>query len=473
MPQPPNKRSEIRSSAALGLLSGLLLFLCDAPYALWPLAFVALGPLWLALLRAPLSRKSALAAGFCMGLAQALPLLHALDFPAYASAAFSLYYALLWALAALGMHWALRPGKSLCRLALGAAVFALTDTLDCFLLPIWGTAQSFTKTLTNAPFLAQPAALFGQTGLAFFCALFAGLLAWPQRKRALAWLAGLAALYTALCAALWVAGEADRERPPLKVAAIGWNRERVRIGEWADPERLFDEHFKPLFDEAVAQKVDLILTPEYSANLFAWQRERFLPRIAAYAKAQGVWIGLGHFDKESDTNRILVFDAQGRVAGAPYLKNHLIATLENYRGGDGGLRVVEIKGYRLGMMICQDDNYLDLARGYRALGVDAMLVPTNDWEQVKDLHFANSRMRAIENRYAILRAALTGHLAVVSAQGVTETRYDSAQNDRGLVVGELHKLKHRSPTLDPRLFPFVLLLIVGATALLRRRRRNR
>ena len=361
---------------------------------------------------------------------------------------------------------------------MGAAVLALADTLACALLPIWGTAQSFSKTLSNAPFFAQPAALFGQTGLTFFCALVSALLAgtlffW-RRERPRAWraLGGLLlawVLYLGLAGGLWTFSQ-EKDGPTLRVAAIGWNRGRVRIGEWADPERLFREHYRPLLDQAVAAQATLILTPEFGANLSAWQRARFLPQIADYARRHAVWLALAYFDKESDTNRVQLFDPQGRPVGEPYLKTHLIATVEEYRPGPGALKTARIGEFTVGMMICQDDNYLDLARGYGALGVDLLLVPTNDWAEVKDLHFANSRIRPIENRYSLLRAALDGYTALVDSQGTVVARRDTERDDRGLVVGTIRKPAPGLPfPPDPRRFPAVLLVLVLAVAIRRAR----
>ncbi len=68
-------------------------------------------------------------------------------------------------------------------------------------------------------------------------------------------------------------------------------------------------------------------------------------------------------------------------------------------------------------MICQDDNFTDLARGYGQLATQLVAVPTHDWREVANYHFENSRMRPLENRYAVIRAAIDGVSAIVSARG--------------------------------------------------------
>ena len=46
-----------------------------------------------------------------------------------------------------------------------------------------------------------------------------------------------------------------------------------------------------------------------------------------------------------------------------------------------------------------------------------MAVPTNDWPAIREFHLENSIFRALENGYAIARAASGGISALVSADG--------------------------------------------------------
>ena len=129
-----------------------------------------------------------------------------------------------------------------------------------------------------------------------------------------------------------------------------------------------------------------------------------------------VALAVGYFDRTRDDNRIAMIDGTGALKGE-YRKTHLIPLMEDYQAGDGSLVEMTVRGHRVGGMICQDDNFTDLATGYGRDRTPVVVVPTNDWPAVKDYHFENSRMRPLENRYAIVRAATNGVSAIVSGRG--------------------------------------------------------
>ena len=70
-------------------------------------------------------------------------------------------------------------------------------------------------------------------------------------------------------------------------------------------------------------------------------------------------------------------------------------------------------------------------------GVQIVAVPTLDWAAVKDAHFQGSIHRAIESRYVIVRAAINGISAVVSARGEVIAEMDHVENGAGYVVAEI------------------------------------
>jgi apolipoprotein N-acyltransferase len=91
----------------------------------------------------------------------------------------------------------------------------------------------------------------------------------------------------------------------------------------------------------------------------------------------------------------------------------------------------------IGAMICQDDNFTDLARGYGRDQVPIVAVPTQDWREVAPYHLENSRFRAVENRYTVVRAAVNGTSAIVSPSGRVLARRDHFVDGDGLVVARL------------------------------------
>ena len=121
-----------------------------------------------------------------------------------------------------------------------------------------------------------------------------------------------------------------------------------------------------------------------------------------------------------------------------YEKTHLIALVEGYKKGSGALQSCPVGGGpRVGLMICQDDNFTDLARGYGRAGAALLAVPTNDWKQVKDFHLENSIFRAVENGYAVVRAASNGVSAIVSPRGELLARRDHFRDGPGLILARV------------------------------------
>jgi apolipoprotein N-acyltransferase len=95
--------------------------------------------------------------------------------------------------------------------------------------------------------------------------------------------------------------------------------------------------------------------------------------------------------------------------------------------------------------------------------VHFLAVPTNDWRQVKDIHFENAIFRALENRTALVRGASNGISAIVSGRGKILTRKDHFRSGPGIIVADVPVFEggtFYSRVGDwPALVSFVLLLL--------------
>jgi apolipoprotein N-acyltransferase len=449
----------MRTLAAL--LAGAMLFLSDQPLVWWPLQLVALIPLWLALASGPRPRWSPLL-GLVFGTGYTLPLLLVAghDEPILALGALML---LEWVLIAWCAAHLLRRGPVLGALAT-AAVVTLAE-LALWQLPLFGTGQSFVRPLSQAPLLIAFAAFTGTGGVVFVIAALQALLANALRgtDRSRPLLAALALL--ALVAGLdW-----QRWTRPLgtavRVAALGWNDSPSADGRSG-------EVFERGAADAVAAGAQLLVTPETSGSVGQDRRPAAIEKLGALARQHALWIAFGVWHAPTRDNRIWFFDPSGELR-AEYRKTHLIPWLEDYVAGDGTLISLPFADLTLGGMICQDDNFTDLARGYGRAGTRLLAVPTNDWPSIRGFHFENGIFRAIENGYAVVRAASGGISALVSPRGEVVASCDHVLYGPKLVHGLL-------PTGDgqptwyaklgdvPMLVTAVVLLLA---ALLRRGRR--
>jgi len=421
----------------LALASGGLLFLSDHPVHLWPLQVVALVPLLLALLRWSASSTVAAACGLALGAGYTIPLTVVLQLPPLMAAALAVYLTLLWMVFAAAARLLLRWPAPWSGLAVGALAAGLA-WVNVSALSIWGTAQSFVRVWSALPFAIQFVAFTGITGLVFVIVaaqalgVRAALSRGRERVVAAAALACLLAVVAAADLWLWTQDPVAT----IRVAAIGWTWDELERRGAATTEQRISEFFEPALAEAAGKGARLLVSPETGFRLSDDQRQDALQRFAALARRHGVHLAVGYFDSGRNDNRIVFIDHQGRIRGE-YRKTHLIPGIESYEPGDGALVGVPLDELRLGGMICQDDNFTDLARGYGRQRAQILALPTNDWEQIKDHHFENSLFRPIENRYAVVRAASDGISAIVSPRGEVLARRDHIEQGAGVIVADV------------------------------------
>jgi len=326
-------------------------------------------------------------------------------------------------------------------LALPAALVVF-DVLAVTVVPVFGTAQSFSRCLVEWPSTLALAALGGFALLTFTLAVpqAAFVVAWRHRRdRGTAAAALVVGLVVSVCVAGAVAWRTvDEPVASVRVAAVGWTYEQLG-NPWSGSQRVarLERVLAPFVAEAAADGAALVVAPEAAFAVQAGDRDAFLDAAGRIAQDHGVTLVVGWFDQGSDTNHATVFDSQGRQR-ADYLKTHLIPGMEGYTAGDGILIAVHLReGLSLGAMICQDDNFRDLGRRYGRMGVPLVAVPTNDWEQVQEFHLQNSRLRAADSGYGIVRGATNGISAIVDARGRMLAELDHHAHGPGVIVADL------------------------------------
>ena len=451
----------------LAVLSGLLFYVSDYPVHAWPLQLVALVPLLFALKHDFRTPDSAAFAGVFATLAYAVPLLIRLDFPLQLAIGFTIYFAVFWVFLALMAQALFRRPGALSALAL-AAVVAILDWVSVSAFDFWGTAQSFYKVWSAAPFLVQFVSLTGMSGVAFFVVAVQALVlaaVWNPAERRLS-----LALLGLIAGAVVLTGVLHLSTPHtgrLRVGAIGWTEDGRSPEQVASNYVLFDTLYLPLIDQAAKGGAGLIVTPEFGIRLKKEEKTEFLDKFKGVAKSYGIWLGFAYFDKEAQKNRLAFIGPSGEIA-AQYEKTHLIPGIEDYEPGDGTPVLVNVDGIAIGGMICQDDNFRDLSSMYGDAGVQIMAVPTNDWAEVKEYHYENSRFRALENHYGIVRAAMSGTSAIVSPKGFVLAEHDPFTDGPGMIVADLPVVESEA-LVRASSGPFLLLCLFLAIPVLYRR----
>ena len=198
----------------------------------------------------------------------------------------------------------------------------------------------------------------------------------------------------------------------LRIAAV---QMKVRVG---DP-KVNLNRTSILLQEAVQAGAGLVCFPESVLDGYACRRPelpdlaRPIPcfesdEIARQAQKHHVWVlwTLPELRGDSIYNSALLFDPQGELK-LHYRKTHLcreVGEIAAYQSGSS-LEITSIDGWTVGVMICYDRHYPEVARSLALQGAQLILHPTATvWFKPDplSLNTAMMRTRAYENRCFVL-----------------------------------------------------------------------
>lgn len=421
----------------LAFVSGVALAISDWPLRLTMFHFVAFVPMFIGYLAFESPRKTDWQTGliFVVTYAGILAFSAATVLPVWIALICGVVQwtiALVFASRLLRGHWLLGP------IAI-AALLTLVELFIWHVIPVFGMAQCFARVTSATPIAVQFVAYTGLGGVVFALifsqAMFASILAQAARqdsdrtKKCLTLVAFLAIVASAN-AVRW-----NRPLgPPVQVAAFGW----------AGSHQL---SLSNICEAARESQATILVTPELGFTVESDNPTACLEDLASDVRQAGLNAALGIARYDLHENQALIVDSSDT---ATYTKTHLIPFMERGRSGGGQRVLKKWSDVNCGVMICQDDNFSDLARAYSRDGTQLMLVPVLDWNPICGLHFESSVMRSLENGYAICRAASGGISAVISANGeVVESRNHNLLNDAGCVAATVH-VGEGQPTLYAR-----------------------
>jgi apolipoprotein N-acyltransferase len=263
----------------------------------------------------------------------------------------------------------------------------------------------------NDHLFARMATLFGSFGLSFVLAALAGLIAQSasNTKLRLPSAAGYAALILVNLVRL----------PPHPVA----NPLKVRLVQ-AEPEE--DERHFHLSQPTTGFTPDIIVWPEYSFVSDPMKQSRLSKPLRELARNTGSYLLFGAedvFDNSSRAgyrNTAFLLDPMGNLVGT-HVKNHTVHFFQDgVAGTDANVFATPIG--RLGVGICFDMDYPDVARRLVENGAEVFLVPNDDppdWGRVQRIqHRMMFQMRALECGRWLARADVAGGTSVATADGV-------------------------------------------------------
>ncbi len=423
------------SCRIIGAVSGLLMAIGNLQAAWAPLQAVALIPVFYLGASGKAGRRDMLLAGGYMGLGYILPQLVLFRFPIPVSLVLLVHFTILTIVLAWGSAYLLRRGTILSSFAVGALLVVL-DWANFTVLPMWGEAQSFGRCWSSYPYLIQFTSLTGITGIIFVLGTLQALTVnFMTRPKLRVRLFVAAMMLLVICLAANIAIRSEKPVDKLKVAAVGW----TYTGSANEVNPQTAEGFEYLFAGPIVQAAQtgarLIVSGELGFYIDQHDRAKWLERFGAIARKGNVFLVIGYLNAELNEDRLLFMNPEG-VMLSEYTKTYLIP-FEGYRRGTGQISFIEIEGVRVGGMVCQDDNFTSLSRKCGRGGAGVVAVPTLDWAQVKSAHFQSSIHRAIESRYAVVRAAINGISAIISPTGEVLAQQDHFTDGPGFIIADV------------------------------------
>ncbi|BBE41441.1 Aliphatic amidase AmiE [Conexivisphaera calida] len=202
-------------------------------------------------------------------------------------------------------------------------------------------------------------------------------------------------------------------------------------------------------------------------ELAEYDDSQFIRGVRRVAMEHGIWVAVGVYERSDEFPRVhssvYIIGADGELR-AKYRKSHLFDALGHkesdwLKPGDEPPLMVDVEGFRLGVIVCYEMRFPELARYVALSGADALIVPSawyrgyNKEEQWLTL----TKARALENTMYVLTSNQIGNTfagisVAVDPAGVMVAR---ATEEEGAVEarvdqGRISRVRAALPLLEQR-----------------------
>jgi apolipoprotein N-acyltransferase len=440
------KAFDLRSTL-FGFLSGLLLVLSLPKPDFFPLAWVALVPLLVAIYTAPNLKRAFLPsyvagvmffAGTCYWITETMTIYGGVGTAAAIGIGllFALTFALHVVMVGIPVWLAIQRWDAVGMLA-AAPVWVTVELLRTY----WVSGfpwMLFGYALVPFSGILQIVTWTGVYGLSFIAVAVNSVFAIGIAKHRFSWIAGGAAIATVL-SILPIIGEKTATGDSITARLVQTN---ISLDQpWQDEQtstQLLDELSH--LSNATPGTVQLIVWPETPAPFYLKEDPSFRQRVEQIARASQAYVLVGYIDKTGAdfTNSAGLVDPEGRLISR-YDKIHLVPFGEyiplkpllffaesltrqvgDYKPG-AEFTISPIQGHRFSTAICYESIFPNLVRQFVRRGSELIVVITNDgWFGESSAPFQHLRMgvaRAVENRRYEVRTANTGVSAIIDPYG--------------------------------------------------------
>ncbi len=450
-PATPPRPLPLWQLLGLAIVSGLLLFASCPPLDLGPLAFVAVVPLFVGLLRCRRPHLGALAGLVCGLVFFGLLLNYIRMFGLLPWLALTIFQALFIAVAGCLIALLAAARLSLLTILGTAAAWTLAEFLRGHVGPVSFTFGQLCYTQHDVPAVLQVAGVFGPQAVTFVvvlagAGLAAAVLAGADRRLR----AKLVVQSYGLVLLVYLSGgltinavkhqvQSSTARSSFTVSAIQGN---VPIGlhpTQADVERCRRTYVR--MTEGLLPGSDLVVWPESALPVFLNRAPDYLGSVAHLAEQVATHLLVGALEQDSEGrvyNTAYLFAPDGRIVDR-YRKVDLVPFGEYVPGRDkfnflqrypirpfdftpGRSRnLLHVKGQPLGVLICFEGIFAAPTRQLCRKGATILVLITSDaWADNRAevlQHSTIATLRAVEARRYVVRAATMGRSAIIAPWG--------------------------------------------------------
>ncbi|MEE4861217.1 carbon-nitrogen hydrolase family protein [Pseudomonas alliivorans] len=213
---------------------------------------------------------------------------------------------------------------------------------------------------------------------------------------------------------------------------------------------------------AAAQGAQLLVCPEMfltgynigaraCAELAQAQDGPAAQRIAEIARQYAIAILYGYPERSVEQrvyNAVQLIDSRGERS-SNYRKTHLFSELDKsmFSAGEDLCPVVELNGWRLGMLICYDVEFPENTRRLALAGAELILVPTANMAPFDFVCDVTVRARAFENHCYVVYANYCGSESEIRYCGLSSvcapdgSRPALAAQDERLLIADLDRVQ--------------------------------
>ena len=451
----------MKKAIFFSILAAVLCILAFEPFNIWPLGLAGLIPLFFALEK--LTRKKAFIVGWVYGfvffagtvywVTHSMSVYGGVSFPVSVLVMLVLaaYLALFPALFAFILNSTSYRGLAFALFAGSLWVAFEYLRSELFLGFPWALiGYSQTGFLP----LIQMADLAGVFGVSFF-AVFVNALIYASfyRAKGIKEMAKNEAIVICVLALVYAYGVLRIEQIEKQVST--WDKIKVSVVQGNIEQNLkWEAYYKMktldtyslLSKEASKQGAELIVWPEAAMPFYLNYDKQLLPLVADVPKTTGAFLltGAPHYEQAEggngykSLNSAFLFSPDGEIAGR-YDKIRLVPFgeyvplrkilffVDKMAVGVGdfvpgkGAEPIRFKGEGMGVLICYEVIFPSIAREMVKNGATLLVNITNDgWFGSTSgpyEHFAMSKMRAVESRIYLVRAANTGISAIIDPTG--------------------------------------------------------